>query len=96
MLVWSFGWSCESRSDVEGTILVEEDLLRIIDKNLVEVLGRPAVQMIYGYLENSRGLRREEIPEKMDLYETELEKLLGEGAARIIVSKIKQEIAQEP
>ena len=52
--------------------------------------------MIYGYLENSRGLRREEMPEKMDLFETELEKLLGEAAARIIVSKIKQEIAQEP
>jgi hypothetical protein len=66
-----------------------------IDKNLVDILGNRAVHAIYEYLDNNCGLRREEIPVKMDLFETELEKLLGQ-ATRIIIRRIKQEIAQEP
>ena len=68
---------------------------RKIDKNLVDIFCNRAVHVIYEYLDNNCGLRREEIPARMDLFEAELEKLVGQ-ATRIIVRRIKQDIAQEP
>lgn len=44
--------------------------------------------------EPSCGLREVEIPARMDLFEVEREKLLGE-AAEIVVRRIREEIEQE-
>ena len=71
-----------------------KDLLRIIDRTLVDVLGNPAVSTVYDYLERTCGLKREEIPGKMDLFENEMEELLG-SAAKTIVRIIKRSIREE-
>ena len=55
-------------------------LLDVVDQGIREVFEETAVQFIYNYLERNSSLRREDIPEKIDIFVEGLEEMLGSGA----------------
>ena len=59
------------------------DKLKIVETSLQKVLGNSASHMILDYLEDRCNLKREDIPEKMDEFEKQLESLLGNAAKKI-------------
>jgi len=61
-------------------------LLKIIDEELKQIFGESATLIIYNYLENNYSLKREEIPEKIEVFTRGLEEFLGSGAQ--VVQKI--------
>lgn len=68
-----------------------ELLLKIIDEELKQVFGEVATLIIYSHLENNYSLRREEIPEKMEVFTRGLEEFLSSGAQviqKIILQKL--------
>ena len=58
-------------------------LLDAIDETLMRLFNETAVKSIYFYLERICHLRREEIPEKPDIFSNSLRRLLGSGATII-------------
>jgi len=61
-------------------------LLKIIDEELKQIFGESATLIIYNYLETNYSLKREEIPEKIEVFTRGLEEFLGSGAQ--VVQKI--------
>jgi len=55
-------------------------LLDVVDQGIRDILGETAVQFIYNYLERSFSLRRDDIPEKLEIFAEGLEEMLGSGA----------------
>ena len=55
-------------------------LLDMVDQGIREVFGETGVQFIYNYLERSASLRRDDIPEKLEIFVEGLGEMLGSGA----------------
>ncbi|MEM2598925.1 MAG: hypothetical protein QXU11_05255 [Thermoproteota archaeon] len=75
----------------------KDRVLRCVD-NALRCLGETAKRIIYWYLENEHGLRKEEIPDKPEEFITGLEKIYGSGARvieRLIVSEMADEFGVE-
>ncbi|MEM3465021.1 MAG: hypothetical protein QW506_00835 [Thermoproteota archaeon] len=76
----------------------KDRVLRCVD-NALCCLGETAKRIIYWYLENEQGLKKEEIPDKPEEFITGLEKIYGSGARvieRLIVSEMVDEFGVEP
>lgn len=71
----------------------EEMILKCIDRGL-EVLGTNVKQTIYWHLESKFKVKKEEIPDKIDVFVNMLRKLFGSGA-RIIEEIIISEMVKE-
>jgi hypothetical protein len=61
-------------------------LLKIIDEELKHIFGEAATSLIYNHLESNHSLKREEIPEKLEVFIRGLEEFLGSGAQ--VIQKI--------
>ena len=68
---------------------LSEQLNKVVDKALNQILGREATQIIYDYLENNHSIQRHEIAEKFDSFNRALKEYLGSGA--IVVEKVIQQ-----
>ena len=55
-------------------------IVNTVDEELKKIFGKTATLVIYGYLENNLSLKREKIPEKIELFSQGLDKFLGSGA----------------
>jgi len=55
-------------------------IVNTVDEELKKIFGETATLVIYGYLENNLSLKREKIPEKMELFSEGLDKFFGSGA----------------
>ncbi|MEM3646739.1 MAG: hypothetical protein QW334_01145 [Thermofilum sp.] len=72
-------------------------VLKCVDNGL-RYLGETVKRIIYWYLENECGLKKEEIPEKPGEFIMGLEKIYGSGAEvieRFIVSEMVDEFGVE-
>ena len=61
-------------------------LLKIIDEELKHIFGEAATALIYNHLERNHSLKREDIPEKIEVFIRGLEEFLGSGAQ--VIQKI--------
>ncbi len=68
-------------------------VLTCVDKGLSR-LGGTVKHVVYWYIENEYGLKREEIPEKPEEFVKGLEKMYGPGA-RVIELNILKEFSEE-
>lgn len=55
-------------------------LLKVIDEELKQIFGEAATLMIYSHLKKNYSLKREEIPEKLEIFVRGLEEFLSSGA----------------
>jgi len=55
-------------------------IVNTVDEELKKIFGETATLVIYGYLENNLSLKRENIPEKIELFSQGLDKFFGSGA----------------
>ena len=55
-------------------------IVNTVDEELKKIFGETATLVIYGYLENNFSLKREKIPEKIELFSQGLNKFFGSGA----------------
>ena len=55
-------------------------IVNTVDEELKRIFGETATLVIYGYLENNLSLKREKIPEKIDLFSQGLGSFFGSGA----------------
>jgi len=64
-------------------------LLKTIDEELKQIFGESATGIIYNNLEKNYSLKREEIPEKLEVFIGGLEEFLSSGAhvVEIIILK---------
>jgi len=62
------------------TVRFDEALLDAVEVGIRGVLGEIGLQFIYGYLERNFSLKKDEIPEKLEVFSEGLENLLGAGA----------------
>lgn len=53
---------------------------KLLDEQLKRVFGAPATSIIYNHLERNYSLKREEIPEKLEAFNTGLTEFLSSGA----------------
>ena len=75
----------------------KDSVLKCVDRGLRR-LGETVKRIVYCYLENERGVKREEIPDKPQEFILGLEKIYGSGAKiieRFIVSEIVDEFGVE-
>lgn len=66
-------------------------LLKVIDEELKQIFGEAATLIIYNHLEKNYSLKREEIPEKIEVFIRGLEEFLSSGAQvveKIILKKV--------
>jgi hypothetical protein len=64
---------------------------RIVDKVLRQVFGDEAARLIFGYLERSYSVRRDEVGDKIDVFARGLEEFLRSGAF-VVERKILEDI----
>lgn len=75
----------------------DEKLLHVIDETITFCLGSTNLNLIYNYFEKI-GCPKQEIPEKLDVFEDTLEKLVGVsrgqifGAANIMENAILKQL----
>jgi len=55
-------------------------LVESIDETLTVILDRATVDALYAYLQKIHSISRDEVPYKLDILSTTLEKLFGAGA----------------
>jgi hypothetical protein len=58
-------------------------IVNTVDEELKKIFGEAATLVIYGYLENNLSLKREKIPEKIELFSQGLNKFFGSGAVML-------------
>ncbi len=66
-------------------------LLKVIDEEMKQIFGEAATLIIYNHLEKNYLLKREEIPEKLEIFIKSLEEFLSSGAQvveKIILKKV--------
>jgi len=66
-------------------------LLKVIDEELKQIFGEAATLIIYNHLEKNYSLKRQEIPEKLEVFIGGLEEFLSSGAQvveKIILQKV--------
>jgi len=73
-------------------------MIEAVDETLKKFFGEAVTSVIYGYLERKRNLRKEEIPEKPEIFSKGLREIFGSGAITIeenilktLFSKLKME-----
>jgi hypothetical protein len=66
-------------------------LFRIVDMVLKYLLGEPTTSLIYKYLEEEHSLRREDIPNKMEIFEKALEKYFSDAGTSAVFGVIQSE-----
>jgi len=69
-----------------------EELNKVVDNVLNQILGQEATQIIYDFLETNHSIQRHEIAEKLDSFNQALEAYLGAGA--VVIEKIIMENLQ--
>ena len=73
----------------------DENILKVVDKQLNRILGKTATEVIYNYLKKTCGMPREEIPSKLTEFANHLKRLLGSSAAELIMKEINQNLKKE-
>jgi len=68
---------------------LNEQLNKVVDKALNQILGQEATQIIYNYVENNHNIQRHEIAEKLDSFNHALKEYLGSAA--VVVEKVIQQ-----
>jgi len=68
-----------------------ERLFKIVDKVLKQVIGEPATLFIYKYLEEEHSLKREDIPDELEIFEKGLEKYFSSSGASAVIGVIQSE-----
>jgi len=66
-------------------------LLKVIDEELKQIFGEAATLMIYSHLRKNYSLKREEIPDKLEIFVKGLEEFLSSGAhvvEKIVLRKV--------
>jgi len=69
----------------------ERILLETIDESMVQVFGETSTRVICDYLKINHGLRKEDIPENLEIFSSSLEKMFGFGATlleKIVLKKL--------
>ena len=61
-----------------------ELLFETTDDTMKRIFGESTSEMIYGFMERQVMVKREEVGERMEVFYSHLEKLLGSEGARII------------
>ncbi|MGB9960055.1 MAG: hypothetical protein ACPLKQ_06010 [Candidatus Bathyarchaeales archaeon] len=77
----------------------DEILLEAVDEALQTVLGESGKEVIYYYFQNSYAIKKEDIPEKPELFIEFLKKLFGVGAELIentILKNLCQKLGIKP
>jgi len=62
------------------------DKLQAIDQVLLGVLGKTGSEAVYSYLERNCGLRKEELPKRLETFASGIEAAFGSGA--LIIEKL--------
>jgi len=65
-------------------------LMQTIDENLKQIFRETATHIIYQFLENNYSLKREEIPEKLEIFMEGLQEFFRSGAQMIEQSILKE------
>jgi len=68
---------------------LSEQLNKVVDKALNQIMGQEATQIIYNYVENNHNIQRHEIAEKLDSFNYALKEYLGSAA--VVVEKVIQQ-----
>jgi hypothetical protein len=66
-------------------------LLKVINEEMEQIFGEVATLIIYNHLEKNYSLKREEIPEKLEIFIRGFEEFLSSGAQvveKIILKKV--------
>ena len=69
-------------------------IVNTVDEELKKIFGETATLVIYGYLEDNLSLKREKIPEKIELFSLGLEKFFGSGAYVLEKNDFNESILQ--
>jgi hypothetical protein len=69
-------------------------LFRIVDKVLKETLGEPATSFLYQYLEEKHSLKREDIPNELEIFSQGLEQFLSDSGASVVLGMIQSESSE--
>jgi len=69
----------------------EDKISKIVDSVLKQVFGEEATSLIYKHLEKNRGVKPNEISEKIEVFAKGLEEFLSSGAY-VIEKKILEDI----
>jgi len=64
-------------------------LLSAIDEALKQIFTEPAIAIIYNYLDKQYSLKREDIPEKLDVFTQGLEDFFRSGAVVVELVVLK-------
>jgi hypothetical protein len=65
---------------IENKVKFDDLIVSTVDTELKRIFGETASLVIYGYLENNHSVRREEIPEKIEVFSKGIDKFFGSGA----------------
>jgi len=58
-------------------------LVNTVDEELMKIFGKTATLVIYSYFEDNLSLKRENIPEKIELFSQGLKNFFGSGACML-------------
>lgn len=65
-----------------------ERLFKIVDKVLRQIFGEPATLFIYQYLEEKHSLKREDIPNELEIFTDGLEKYLSHFGTSVVLQTL--------
>ena len=66
-------------------------LFKIVDKVLKQIFGETATLFIYNYLEEKHSLKREDVPNELELFTEGLEKYLSASGASVVLGTLFNE-----
>jgi len=69
----------------------EKILLETIDESMVQVFGNTSTGVIYNFIEGNHDLKKEDIPENLEIFSSILEKMFGFGATfleKLVLKKL--------
>ncbi|MFX0069416.1 MAG: hypothetical protein ACFE7I_10115 [Candidatus Hodarchaeota archaeon] len=68
-----------------------DGLFKIVDKVLEQIFGETATLYIYNYLEETHSLKREDVPNELELFTEGLEKYLSSFGASVVLQTLFNE-----
>ena len=69
-------------------------LFKVVDKVLKQIFGEPATLFIYKHLEENHSLKREDVPNELELFSEGLEKYLGDSGAFVVMENLFNESSE--
>jgi len=69
----------------------ERILMETIDESMVQVFGKTSTGVIYDFIKENHDLRKEDIPENLEIFSSCLEKMFGFGATlleKLVLKKL--------